>query len=130
MTEKAKAKLTKQLVKAVDRCNKSWSFNGQRFETWMPLWYENVGYQVRIQSTIDEVKTEFFVRKVCGEVIAPEAYFREAEFNGKTSYADAVQWIAERITEVAERLEDQSMVYRLQSAYHADVEQTLRRILS
>ena len=130
MTEKARAKLTKQIIKAVDRYNHNWTFNGQRFETWMPIWYEHVSYQVRIQSTINEVKAEIFVRKVCGEVVDPEAYFREAEFGGKTSYADAVQWIAERITEVAERFEDQSAVYRLQSAYHADVDQTLRKMLS
>lgn len=130
MTEKARAKLTRQIIKTVDRNNHNWKFNGQRFETWIPIWYEHVGYQIRIQSTIDEVKTEFFVRKVCGETIDPEAYFREVEFSGKTSYADAVQWIAERVAEVAERFEDQSAVYRLQSAYRADVEQTLRRILS
>lgn len=130
MTEKAKERLTKQLAKTLDRYNHNWTFNGQRFETWMPIWYEHVSYQVRIQSTIDEVKAEFFVRKVCGEGVDPEAYFREAEFDGKTSYADAVQWIAERIAEVAERLEDQSAVYRLQSAYQADVKQTLHKMLS
>ncbi len=130
MTEKARGKLIRQLVKAVDRYNHSWTFNGQQFEMWLPLWHDHVRYQVRLQSTVDEVKAEFFVREVCGEKIDPEAYFREGEFSGKTGYANAVQWIAERIAEVAERFEDQSAVYRLQSAYRADIEQTLRRILS
>ena len=129
MTERQKEVEIRRIVRAINRHNNSWTFNGQRFETAFPFRFDRVVYCVRIINTIGETRAEISLRTIDGENIPPDACSRSASFCGADCYENIVLWIAEESMAIWERV-CACEIEQMQSAHRKNVFKTLKAIAS
>ncbi len=130
MTEKAVERELEraraQVVRQINRRNSSWAFNGRRFQTKFSFMFNHVYYEVYLINGKTELEVQIDVNHIRGANLNEQAYFAKKTFAGENEFADATEWIAKTMIEVAEKLEDLVELYRSRDEFEQNINRTIQ----